>query len=96
MKTARPTALLLHDAPWTCMRCLRNMPRSTNSHVTYATKAKKPFKRKNRNTGVVLTAASGTVGLGGLAFFADDLKHRYVAVERSGRVLTTLAVCINE
>ena len=35
--------------------------------------------------------------LGGGAFaFSDDVKHIYGAVRRSGRVVGTLAVCINE
>jgi len=28
--------------------------------------------------------------------FTDDVKHAYGAIERSGRVASTLAVCINE
>jgi len=48
-------------------------------------------RRKN----VALAAASGTLGAS-VALFTDDVKHGYMAVERSGRVLTTLAVCMNE
>lgn len=40
-------------------------------------------------------AAVGTLGAGGL-LFGGDVKHAYAAVERSGRVVSTLAVCINE
>lgn len=40
-------------------------------------------------------AAVGTLGAGGLVF-GGDVKHAYAAVERSGRVVSTLAVCINE
>lgn len=32
----------------------------------------------------------------GAIAFTDDIKHGYKAVERAGRVLGTLAVCINE
>jgi aarF domain-containing kinase len=43
----------------------------------------------------VIAAAAGSAGLGALAF-TDDLKHGYKAMERTGRVMGTLAVCINE
>ena len=39
--------------------------------------------------------ALGIVGLGAVAYF-DELKHAYGAARRSGRVVGTLAVCINE
>jgi aarF domain-containing kinase len=45
---------------------------------------------------VLLTAAGGTlaaaVGIG----IADDVKHAYSAARRTGRVVGTLAVCIND
>lgn len=40
-------------------------------------------------------AGVGTVGAGAL-FFTDEIKHGYAAAERTGRVVSTLAVCINE
>jgi aarF domain-containing kinase len=43
----------------------------------------------------VLAAAGGAAGVGALAF-TDDVKHAYKAIERTGRVAGTLAVCINE
>ncbi|KAI9752605.1 MAG: hypothetical protein M4579_005553 [Chaenotheca gracillima] len=50
---------------------------------------------KARTRGVVLAASGGTLGAGALAF-GDEIKHGYVAVERSGRVVSTLFVCIND
>lgn len=41
-------------------------------------------------------AATVTIGIGFLIGFSEDLKHGYAAAERSGRVLLTLALCINE
>lgn len=41
-------------------------------------------------------AASGTLGAGTALVFTDDIKHAYYAAERSGRVLSTLMICINE
>ena len=61
-------------------------------------------KRKIRGTtegefcykdGQGLTAAGGSLAAGA-AFLTDDVKHGYIAVERSGRVVGTLAVNINE
>jgi len=45
----------------------------------------------------VLIAAAATGGIGATALaFGDDVKHAYEAMERTGRVISTLAVCINE
>lgn len=60
----------------------------------YSTKAKVASKPRSRGT-VVLLAATGSAGVGALAF-TDDLKHGYQAVERTGRVVSTLFICINE
>jgi aarF domain-containing kinase len=52
-------------------------------------------KRPRRKGRVVLAAAGGALGVTAVAF-TDDVKHAYGAIERSGRVASTLAVCINE
>jgi len=44
---------------------------------------------------LVATAGGGVAGAGMLAL-ADDVKQRYEAVERTGRVAAALAICINE
>lgn len=44
---------------------------------------------------MLLAAGGGTLGAGAFAF-SDDVKHGYAAVERTGRVMSTLAVCMNE
>ncbi len=67
--------------------------RLTPKQLRYSTKAKKlPRSRRRRN---VILAASGAAGVGVLAF-TDDVKHAYLAFERTGRVMGTLAVCMNE
>jgi aarF domain-containing kinase len=45
-----------------------------------------------------VTYAAATTGTlaGSVLFFSDEVKHGYIAAERTGRVVTTLAVCINE
>jgi aarF domain-containing kinase len=48
-----------------------------------------------RRTAIRLAAAGGTVGVAVIGFW-DDIKHGYAAAERSARVATALAICINE
>jgi aarF domain-containing kinase len=48
-----------------------------------------------RTRAIQLAAAGGTVGVALFAFW-DDIKHTYAAAERTGRVVTALAICINE
>lgn len=86
---------------WTCRQCLSQADGSRigfqarsyakKSTDTAYTNGAKP-RRKGR---VVAAAAVGGLGVTGLAF-GDDVKHAYKAVERSGRVVSTLAVNINE
>jgi aarF domain-containing kinase len=85
-------------APWTCRRCTlqSQAKRSIRGYSTggggHAVQKEGKPRRKGR---VVLAAATGTLVLSGLAF-QDEVKHAYKAVERTGRVAGTLALCINE
>jgi aarF domain-containing kinase len=86
---------------WTCRQCLlqsrgskigeqvRVYARRSNGKGSF--KSSKP-KRRGR---VIVAAAGGALGVTAVAF-TDDVKHAYEAVERTGRVVSTLAVCINE
>jgi len=88
---------------WTCRQCLlqsrgsrvgeqvRGYARRSNRHGSGNFKSAKP-KRTGR---VVVAAAGGALGVTAVAF-TDDVRHAYEAVERTGRVVSTLAVCINE
>jgi aarF domain-containing kinase len=91
---------------WTCRRCLTQLQgtgartkqirgfaerKNANGNGNGNGYSKTP-RRKGR---VVLAAAGGALGVTALAF-TDDVKHAYGAIERSGRVASTLAVCINE
>ena len=44
---------------------------------------------------MLVAAAGGALGVTAVAF-TDDVRHAYEAAERTGRVVSTLAVCINE
>jgi aarF domain-containing kinase len=60
----------------------------------YSTRTKR-IPRPKRRGRVLLAATGGALGLGAISF-TDDVKHAYEAVERTGRVVSTLALCINE
>ena len=45
---------------------------------------------------MLLAATGGALVTTAAVAFTDDVKHAYEAVERTGRVVGTLAVCINE
>jgi hypothetical protein len=83
-------------APWTCTRCTPQS-QTTQSIRGYATGGRYTAKArgKPKRGRVVLAAATGTLGLTALVF-QDEAKHAYRAVERTGRVAGTLALCINE
>ena len=44
---------------------------------------------------MLLATGGGTLGAAAFAF-SDDVKHGYAAAARTGRVVSTLAVCMNE
>lgn len=99
---AVPRATSMRGA-WTCRQCLlesrggrignqvRGYARRNNAYGNGSCKSAKP-KRRGR---ILVAAAGGALGVTAVAF-TDDLKHAYEAVERTGRVVSTLAVCINE
>jgi aarF domain-containing kinase len=88
---------------WTCRQCLlqsrgsrigdqlRGYARRSNA---YGNGSAKSAKSKRRG-GVIVATAGGALGVTAVAF-TDDVRHAYEAVERTGRVVSTLAVCINE
>ena len=80
--------------PWTCRKCLRQSQRATRTLHQYSTRSNRvPVPKKKGR--ILLAATTGTLGVTALAF-SDDVKHSYKAVERTGRVVGTLFVCINE
>jgi aarF domain-containing kinase len=82
---------------WTCRNCLhyaRAGSRVIRQAKQYSTSTIEIPKSKTRGR-VILATTGAALGVGAIAF-TDDLKHAYHSAERSGRVLSTLAVCINE
>ncbi|KAH8671187.1 ubiquinone biosynthesis protein [Xylariales sp. PMI_506] len=109
MKTLNFLARLAipNSGRWTCSTCRHSqstalakttIPRSpsrrfgTGSSRGGSGRIPPPPKRR----GVILTAAAaGGAGVGVLAF-TDDIKYGYDAAERTGRVASALAICIND
>src|SRR3954462_10129309 len=79
---------------WTCRRCILQ---AEGGARRFGTKSKSRSIPKEKRKGRILFAAAGGTGVAALAVgFGDDVKHAYGSVERTGRVASTLAVCINE
>ncbi len=105
---AAAKALPRSTRDWTCRRCLlqsqtqgkREMRQargfaSRGSGYGYG-HGQGQGQAKSKRRGRVLMAAAGA-GLGATTLtFTDDIKHSYETVERTGRVVSTLAVSINE
>ncbi|RFU27927.1 hypothetical protein B7463_g8418, partial [Scytalidium lignicola] len=105
MKTSKMASALRQISPWTCRKCKLQsqggLPiQSLRQTVRYSTNSTNSTRKgglpnPKRRGGVLLAATGGAFVVGGLAF-TDDIKHAYKAAERTGRVITTLAVCIND
>ncbi|TVY50037.1 ABC1 family protein-like protein [Lachnellula occidentalis] len=86
---------------WTCRQCrdlgLRRAPPRHTQQRTYSSGSKHSNEHPQRRKRQVLlaAAATGTIGATALAF-SDDVKHVVKGMERTGRVITTLGVCVND
>ncbi|EXJ86056.1 Atypical/ABC1/ABC1-B protein kinase [Capronia coronata CBS 617.96] len=89
-----PNALPRGGAIWTCARCKNSHSPFQGSRRGYSS-SKRPVKIIRPRRGVVWAAAGGGLGAS-LLFFGEDIKHGWLAAERTGRVVTALAVCIND
>lgn len=91
------TSIFCQTVPWTCRSCTRQaqrqIPKPGKNLRNYTAVKRLPRLRKRRN---VALAVAGSTAVVGAFTFTDDIKHAYKAVERTGRVVGTLAVCINE
>ncbi|KAL1953257.1 hypothetical protein VTO42DRAFT_3345 [Malbranchea cinnamomea] len=94
---------------WICQRCRQDTspsvfrPFSQRPLSTYSTSSQtksaggvgEGFGKKSTRRGLKYVAAGGALVAIAVAF-SDDIKHAYTAAVRSGRVLATLAVCVND
>ncbi|OIW23633.1 hypothetical protein CONLIGDRAFT_137065 [Coniochaeta ligniaria NRRL 30616] len=104
------SAKRLSGLGWTCATCRNNAVRPELRRIAapfrqYAsssrsTKFPKQPVRPPRRKRAVIWAATGTgvaTGvLAGVLAFGDQIKYSYDAAERTGRVASGLAICINE
>src|SRR6187402_901162 len=79
---------------WTCRQCMLQTRGTKIPQFRGYARRSNGYARPRRKGRVVLAAAAGGLGVSALAF-GDDVKHAYGAMERTGRVISTLAVCIN-
>jgi hypothetical protein len=81
-------------ATWTCARCKTSQSRLDDLRREFSS-YRRPIQVVRPRKAVYWAAAGGALG-GSLLFFTEDIKHGWHAAARTGRVVTTLAVCINE
>lgn len=87
-------------APWTCRSCLQRSTRAlptTLARRSIRTRSV-PVKPKNKRRRRILLATTGIIGTAaaGAVAISDEAKHYAAAAQRTGRVVTTLAICVNE
>ncbi|OTA99883.1 hypothetical protein M426DRAFT_324770 [Hypoxylon sp. CI-4A] len=107
MKCLSVTSLgrLASNRSWTCSTCrtqllvahVKTSQRSlTRQYATGSSGYSKRPPKSPKPRVTVLTAAATAATTAGVLAFADDLKYGYDATERTGRVATTLTICIND
>ncbi|KAL2118528.1 hypothetical protein VTJ04DRAFT_8188 [Mycothermus thermophilus] len=91
---------------WTCARCRSRLP-TPNYQFSAAAFSRqyggtprsfprqKPKARPRRRAAVILAAAGGGAAAM-LLSVGDDVKNTYEAMERSGRVVSALVLCVND
>lgn len=90
--------------PWTCSACRGQLAGARPSAFLAARQfasgkgsSHGDNGRKSRSSRVLLYASTGAAAVASTALaFSDDIKNSYEAAERTGRVIATLAICINE
>ena len=95
MRKLAPAFTAAYSLPWICSKCLRGKRPRVSQNASYATAAKK-VRSKSLKRVLFLATASGMLGAGTALAFPDDIKHTYIGVQRTGRVIRTLALCMNE
>jgi aarF domain-containing kinase len=90
------TALGVRRNPWTCGRCFAQAQRGFRYRKGFSSRAGH-IPRIDGRRNVILAAAATGGGIAATAVaFAEPVQHAYEAAERTGRVVGTLLVCVNE
>src|SRR6266480_8021680 len=87
-------------APWTCRSCRQQSAHSQTPIALRRTLRTRPASiapkaKRRRRVLLATTGFTAAVGAGVIAV-SDEAKHYAAAVQRTGRVVTTLAICVNE
>lgn len=91
-----PRALFGGPVSWRCTQCTSKTRPDTFKRA-FGTAREVKITRKKRPVKAVYLAAASAAGAGaGALAFSDNIKHGYEAAERSGRVISCLAVNVNE
>ncbi|KAL1878785.1 hypothetical protein VTK73DRAFT_7542 [Phialemonium thermophilum] len=94
---------------WTCAKCRGHVsrqpvlstriPLSRQFGTSKARRTNAAFGNRSRRQAVILAATGTGIASGilaGVLAFTDEIKHSYEAAERTGRVASALAICIND
>ena len=99
MKPLRSVVSATERSPWVCQACIRRQHERARSAAFYSTTSKRVHMVKTSTRGIALSTAAG-LGAGSIFYLPENsqqkVQHAYAATQRTGRVLTTLATCINE
>ena len=96
MNILSPVLARAETASW--IRCrYPQKPRCHNvtRRLTHTRPLQGPVKKNGRRRPLLAAVTAGTL-TAGLFAFGDELHHGYEAATRTGRVVTALAVCMNE
>ncbi|CAD6505119.1 BgTH12-07977 [Blumeria graminis f. sp. triticale] len=88
----------LRTSAWTCRKCLsttrRLLKTQSHGHINNG-KARQRMNVNPRKSTIAWILTMGSVGVAS-TIFSNELEHTYKATVRTGRVLGTLALCIND
>ncbi|KAG5982749.1 hypothetical protein E4U55_001401, partial [Claviceps digitariae] len=98
-------AARLGRRPWTCSTC-RGQTLTAKPSPLLATRSFSSARGSSQGTSgnggsrsrkIFLFASAGAAGIASTALaFTDEIKNSYDSVERTGRVVAVLAICIND
>ena len=94
MRSFNLSLLAGRASSWTCPKCTlsrRPLPQKSS----YGTRTSGPASKRRPRPVVTYAAATGAAGASAF-LFTEEIKHAYAATERSARVASTLAICVND
>ncbi|KAL9131044.1 MAG: hypothetical protein Q9217_000930 [Psora testacea] len=99
MRRLGSLASAINGGPWICRTCVRRQQKAFSQAASYSTKCRKINIIKSSTRVIALVTAAG-LGTGSIFYLSEDprekAQHAYVAAQRTGFVLVTLAICIND